>query len=281
MQDIQFRKKREIGDILSDSFTFLKQEIKPLTKLFAVYVLPFIVIYAILQVYVQKDLMGKIDLNDPDMILSNIKPIFVNILFTSLFGLFVQSLLAGTYFTYIDFYIKKGKGNFEIHEISGALFTNSLLALGISLLFFIIVLSGIMLFILPGIFMANTLSLALFIVIFENKGIGFSFSRSWSLVSTQWWNTLLINLLGLLIIWVTSLFFSIPAMIAGFTSTFASMQQGGAIEYPFWYWLMMGISTSISTLTIVILFTFIALQYFNLNERTKPIQPPVQNSLDE
>ena len=268
MQEIQFKKKREIGDIFTDSFLFLKQEIKPLSKLFVFYVLPFVLVYAVLQVYMQKEIMGRIDINDPEMFLENLKPIYLNLLIPSFFGLFVNSLLAGTFYTYIDFYIKKGKGNFEIHEITEALFSNSLMVLGAILLLFVITIFGFTMFILPGIYLANTLSLALFIIIFEKKGIGNAFSRSWYLVNKQWVNTFLINLSGLLIIWGTSLFFLIPSMIAGSVITFTGIQQGGTVEYPQWYWLTIGVSSTISTIFGVISYTFIAFQYFNINEQT-------------
>ena len=271
MQEIQFRKKREIGDIFTDSFLFLKQEIKPLTKLFAVYVLPFVIVYAVLQIYMQKEIMGRIDINDPEMVLANLKPIYLNLLTSSFFGLFVNSLLAGTFYTYIDLYVKKGKGNFETHEITGALFTNSLAALGAILLLFAITIFGVTLFIIPGIYFANTLSLALFIVIFERKRIGSAFSRSWFLVNKQWWNTFLINLLGLLVIWAASLFFLIPSMMAGFSAAHTGVQQGGAVEYPQWHWFIMGVSALVSTTLGVISYTFIAFQYFNIDERTKQV----------
>ena len=92
-QGIQFRKRRELGTIFSDSFLFLKQEIKPISKLVAVYVLPFIILYAIVQVYLQKNILGKIDLSDTENLMANIGPVYMNILIFSLFGLFVQALL--------------------------------------------------------------------------------------------------------------------------------------------------------------------------------------------
>lgn len=272
MSEIQFRKKREAGDIFGDSFLFLKQEIKPLSKLFALYVLPFVLIYAVLQVYMQKEIMSRIDVSDPEMIMANLKPIYLNLLTASLFGLFVNALLAGTLYTYIDFYIKKGKGNFEIHEITGVLFSNSLMTLSAIFLLFAITAFGITIFIIPGIYFANTLSLSLFIVIFEKKGMGNAFLRSWYLVNKQWWNTFLINFSGLLIIWITGLFFLIPAMIADFAASLTGAQQGGAVEYSQWYWLAKGVSVTVSTVFSVIIYTFIAFQYFNIDEITKPVK---------
>ncbi len=278
--EVQFRKKREPRDIFTASFRFLKQEYKPLTKLFAIYIFPFIIVYGALQVYVQMKVMGKVDLNDPDMILSNIGPIYGNIFIVSLFGLFVQSLLGGTYYTYIEYYIKKGKGNFELNEITPLFFSNSLLALGANLLLFLLVMAGVIMCIIPGIYFANTLSIVVMILIFEKKGVGNAFSRSWNLVNFQWWNTFVVNLVGIIIIYAVSFILSIPSMITGISSTMFSLQQSGTPEYPQWYWILMGISSIISASLWIIPYTFLAFQYFNLDKRAEPTPPPIKDAVE-
>lgn len=274
-QEIQFRKKRELGDIISDSFQFLKHEIKPLLRLTTFYVLPFIILYGIAQVYVQRKILGNVDFSNPDMLKSNLGPIYSNILFTSLFSLFVQSLLAGAFYTYLDAYIKKGKGNFELHDITPHLFSNSLLALGANLVLFFTVILGLFLCIVPGVYFGNSLSLVVMIIIFEKRGVGNALSRSWSLVHSQWWNTFLLNLIAFLIIMATSFVLSIPSIIAGVGSSVISMKETGTINYPDWYWVLLAISTIITSVLWLIPYTFLAFQYFNLDERTKPFQPPI------
>ena len=192
----------------------------------------------------------------------------------------MQSLLAGTYYSYIEIYVKKGKGNFELSEITPLLFSNGLLALGANLVLFIAVMLGVIMCILPGLYIANTLSIVVMILIFEKKGLGDALSRSWNLVNSQWWNTLLLNLLGLIIIGVAGFVISIPSMFAGISSNIFSLQETEALEYPDWYWVLMGIATIVSSILYVIPYTFLAFQYFNLDERTKISQPPVQNSID-
>ena len=120
--EIQFRKKREIGDIFTDSFEFLKQEYKPISKLIGIYVLPFLLLYGLVQVYLQKNVISQFDFSNPDTLLENIGPMYLNIFLFSLFGLFVQSLFIAAYYSYIVVYIKKGKGNFDLSEITLHLF---------------------------------------------------------------------------------------------------------------------------------------------------------------
>jgi hypothetical protein len=274
-KEIQFRKRRELNDIISDSFQFLKQEIKPLSRLLFIYVLPFIIIYGVVQIYVQRKVFGNIDFSNQDMLMANLGPIYSNVLMISLFSLFVQSLLAGTFYSYIEIYIKKGKGKFALHEITPHLFSNSLLALGANLVLFIMVVMGLILCIVPGIYFGNSLSLVVIILIYEKRGLGNALTRSWSLVHSQWWNTFALNLVAFLIILAVSFVLSIPSMIAGASSSVFSMQETGTLNYPDWYWVAMAISTIISSILWVIPYTFLAFQYFNIDERTKPFQPPV------
>ena len=271
-KEIKFRKKREIGDILTDTFEFIRQEYKPVFKLVAVYVLPFLIMYGFVQVYLQKNVISKVDFTDPDALLANIGPLYLNVFLFALFGLFVQSLLIATYYSYIEVYVKKGKGNFELSEITPHLFSNGLLAIGASVVIFIVVIFGLILCIVPGIYFANTLSLAFIILIFEKKGLGNALMRSAFLVKSDWWNTFLINIIGLILIWTVSFLMSIPSMITGFSAGILS-QSENPVEFPDWYWVLIGISTVVSSLLWIIPYTFLAFQYFNLEERTKMIKP--------
>jgi len=267
-KEIQFRKKREIGDIFSDTFEFIRQEYKSISKLIGIYVLPFLLLYGVVQVFLQKNVINKIDFTDQEALLSNIGPVYLNIFLFALFGLFVQSLLIATYYSYIEVYVKKGKGNFELSEITPHLFSNGLLAIGASLVIFISVIFGMILCIVPGIYFANTFSLAIIILIFEKKGVGSALMRSAYLVKFQWWNTFLINIVGLIMIWAVSFIMSLPMVLSGFTVNIFDPVKTPQ-EFPDWYWFVMGISTVVSSALYIIPYTFLAFQYFNLDERTK------------
>ncbi len=265
---IQFEKERETGDIFADSFMFIKQEIKPISTLVGIYVLPFLVLYGIVQVYLQKNVISRFDFTNPETVLENIGPMYVNLLLFSLFGLFVQSLLIATYYSYIEVYVKKGKGNFELSEITPHLFSNGLLAIGASFVLFFLVLIGVILCIIPGIYFANTYSLVIFILIFEKKGIGMAFTRSASMINRQWWNTLLINIAGIIMIWTASMIMSIPTFITGVSKNI--LDQGlDPVVYPAWYWVLVAITTVVTSALYIIPYTFLAFHYFNLNERIK------------
>lgn len=262
-KEIQFNEKRDIGKIIPDSFAFIKQERHTIASLITRYVLPFIILYAVALVILQKNVLGKLDLSTPETLMSQIGPVYTNILLFSFFGIFVQALLMATYYSFIEVYIKKGKGNFTMEDISGLLFINSLKALSAALFMFVAVMLGVIFCILPGIFLANSLSLIAFIIIFEKNRLGNAVSGSFSMVNSQWWNTFVLNLVGILIMWAIGFVFTIPSLLAGITVNIfdsGSTQQ----DLPMWYWVLSGASTVVSMILWIIPYTFLAFQYFNL-----------------
>jgi hypothetical protein len=267
LKEIKFRKKREAGDIFSDTFVFIRQEIKPISKLVTVYVLPFIFLYAVAQVYLQKNVINKIDFTNTEAMTEIIGPVYLNVFLFAFFGLFVHSLLIATYYTYIEAYVKKGSGNFTLSEITPHLFSNGLLAIGMSFIIFFIVILGLMLCFVPGIYFANTLSIAIIILIFEKKGMGHALLRSAYLIKSQWWNTFLINVTGIILIWTASFIMSLPMVFSGLSVNIFDPVKT-PVEFPEWYWVLIGISSAVSSILYIIPYTFIAFQYFNLEERT-------------
>ncbi len=268
--EIRFQKIRDLSQVMSDSFDFIKQERQTLTRLILVYVLPFVVIYVGAQIYFQRNILIRFDLSNPESLMANLEPFYTNLMVFIFFGVFIQSMLAGTYYSFIEAYIEKGKDNFTLSDISNHFFNNSLLALGASLIITVLSLFGAMFCLLPGIYFANSLSLIIFIAVFQKKGISHAFSYSWQLVRTQWWNTLLINVLGVLIVYAIGLVFSIPSFVFGLAGGIASAATDTAPTYPDWYWALNAISSAITTIAMIIPFTFQAFQFFNLEERIKP-----------
>ena len=273
-KEIQFQKRREIGDIITDSFKFLQQEYKPVLKLVTIYVLPFILLYAFVQIQVQQKLMGGIDFSDIDKLKENIGPFYKNLFMSGIFSLFVQSLLAATFYSYVEAYIKKGKGNFNLSDITPFLFSNGLIALKVNLLLFLVVIVGLFLCIVPGIYFANTLSIVVIVSMFERKGTANAFLKTAFLVNSQWWNTLLLNLLAIIIIWSVGFVVTIPAMFAGVSVDLFGTGPIKTEQLPVWYWVLSGFSSVISSILWIVIYTFWAFQYFNLNERAKAKFPP-------
>lgn len=272
-KEILFSKKRGIGEVISDSFLFLKQEFRPLSKIILIYVAPFLLLYSVGQIFIQQKLIETIIPKDPEEMIQGLLPLYKNLFFMLLFNVFVQSLYIGAVYSYIEVYLAKGRGNFNRHDVAPLLFQNSLLALGANFILTIVIVFGIAMCILPGIFFANTLSLTIISLLIYKKGVGNSLMRSWNLVMANWWTTLLINIIALLMLWFVGLIFSIPSMIAGFSVSLINFGDAEPVQLPSWYWVLNGVSVFITSVLYIIPFTFWAFHYFSLEEQSKPKLP--------
>jgi len=269
---MNFAKRREPGEILTDTILFLKAEYKPIARLTAVYVLPFMILMAVVQVYLQIKLAEASEIFNQlgqERLIAELGGLYGNMLLFILFNVFVQSLLAALLFTYISYYIRVGAGNFSDADISAMLFHNSLRALAAGFLVAALSLIGLMLCILPGIVLANSLSLAVFISVFENRQPGYSLARSWMLVRRQWWVTLSLAIIGILFMWLVSIIFTLPIFVQ---NTFQSLQPLAAEKtagMPLWHMIVTGIAVVVSSFAAIVPMTMMSLQYFNLLEREK------------
>jgi hypothetical protein len=268
-KNIEFRLKRETGDIIQATLAFLRSEYKQLGKLIAIYVLPFMVLYAITQVFLQIKLTeaaGVLSELEPENLMDEIGGLYGNFLLIIFFNVFVQSLLVALVYSYVQVYLRRGRGNISDSEVTALLFPNSGKALITGFFAAIMSLMGLTLCLLPGIIIANSLSLAIFIAIFENKGLGYSLLRSWALVKRQWWATFALNVIGILFVWLASITISLPAV---FYDAFSGNVASELAVIPPWRWWVSGLSVVGSSVTAVVVFIFLAFQYFNLTEREK------------
>lgn len=74
----------------------------------------------------------------------------------------------------------------------------------------LVTLLGMFFFILPGIFLGVTLSLAYPIYMFEDGGVGKAFSRAFTIIKEKWWSTFGLLVVTYLIAYVVQIVFSVP-----------------------------------------------------------------------
>jgi hypothetical protein len=277
---VEFPKRREIPEVIAASFQFIRAESGALLKYTLIYALPFIVVLAALQLVITSQLSGiqetLLSLNRSDLLeqerlelLRLAGGIYKKYFLLLLFNIFVQSLFMAVIYSYIHAYLDRGKGNFTSSEITSAFFSNAYITMGTSLIVAVICLIGLVFCIIPDILLLNSLSLAVFIAVYEKKGIGYAITRSFNLVKLQWWGTFLLNLIGIMITSLVTMALAAPASIGQESKVI--FEEGETIaqaasDWRVWVFL---ISSVIGSILSVITFVFLAFQYFNLKECEK------------
>lgn len=226
---IEFRKKRDLGSILSDTFKFLKIEWKPfIGTILKTSIVPILIAIAAMIYYTMSssDTMNNFsqsiyDDYDPTF---DFARIFVPFLAFAIAYLIAYALITVSAMGYIKSYISnKGVVNFE--EVSEETKSKFGSYVGLFFLNGIIVVFGALLCFFPGIYFGVVLSLSACLFIFQNKGVTESINDSFSFIKGHWWDTFGILFVVNLIIGIIGFCFDIPAVIYQFGSLLGNVEN--------------------------------------------------------
>ncbi len=289
-EKINFLKAREFSDIISDTFTFLKTEFKPLLKVVLTYVGPIILITSFFSSWYQSSLlntMSSASTSNLDDILDFYAGIFNYQYFAMLFGSMISSiLLILSVLSYIKLYIKHGSGNFEASDVWEVMKSKFLtVVLGYVLLFVAFVLGAsiigvaslistslvvifVLLYIVAVIYFMVAITLYIPAMVIEDLPLIDSFKRSLFLVKNYWWATLGVLFITGLIASIGQSILTFPQMVVNLSSFYASASgeaaSGGSSIL---LTILNVVGTFASYLLYSIPFTAIGMHYFSQIEK--------------
>lgn len=270
-QPIEFRRQRELGDIITDTFKFLRQNFKPLfIDIFKITGPVFVVLIFALGYYsyLGMDFVSNPFFNDVTDV--NIEMFFISIfiLFSSLVAFYI--LMYNTVLHYIKSYIENSGAVDHTAVFSGVKGDFGKM-LGLLLLIGIITIAGLILCILPGIYLWVPLSLAPAMMIFARTSIFDSISYSFNLIKDNWWMTFFTLFVITLLLYLISMVFQFPLMIYFFVKTL-TMSQEGSVANPAdlvdWVYVFFNVLSSLfQYLLSVVGVVASAFIYYHLDEK--------------
>lgn len=183
-----------------------------------------------------------------------------------LFSLLSYVLVSLTVYSHVKLYGRNPVDPITVGAVWQDVQASLLGGVGITLVTGAAIIAGLVLFILPGIYMSVPLSLGLTVYAFEGTGISEVFSRCFKLIKDKWWSTLGLVIVMSFIAGIMGLIFSLPASIVTFMGIAGNNGDNSL--------------TIIITQTIAILGTrllsalvplALSFQYFNLVERQEGV----------
>lgn len=266
-EPIQFKKQRELGEILSLTFKFLRENYKPAGKIYLKIVGPvFLLLIAAVTYYswntVGTSLFESSGINGSDFLVSMGLMLLAYLLFIS--------TMTGTIYHIILSYIQN-QGEIISSDVSSGMKADFGKLLLLTLISWILIFAGTFLFILPGIYVAVPLSLATAILVFQREGAMESISSCFQLVKDNWWMTFASLLCLGIIVYLISFVFQLPAIIYFFFKAFTAAAESsssnvGEIFGP-GYIIINAITSTLQYLIYSITPIGVAFIYFNLNEK--------------
>lgn len=265
MERINLSVERSFSEVITATFNFLKQEIRPFLAGFAVLVLPIIVLIVLAFNGV---LTNSLFLSEEEMMVNPalIASMYMNMMWVGLLSgllsfwseLFVLAYLR----VYRNHYLAGNQEMITLKEVWQMMLDKLLMFWGWSIIFGLIIFVGLMFCIIPGIYFGIALIFGTYYVVMKDVSVGDAFSASWNLIKGNWWMTFgLVVVLGLLIA-VVSFIFELPSFILG-------VGTGISGELPNTYLLIAVVLFAYigKFLLNMVLYLGLGMQFFSLRER--------------
>ncbi len=267
---VNFKKQRELGSILTDTFKFVRLEGKSLLGLILKIAGPALLIVLLAYIYYMQVTMGSFDLlavgASTEIFGLDIVLAFFLMLIS---GVAFYALMYGTVLQYIKSYIKNdGKAIKE--EVTAGVRQSFWSLLLISFLVGLISGVGFIFCVIPGIYFGTVLATTYAIHVFENRDTTDSISYSFQLIKGEWWITFATYLVIFILYYIITIIFSLPSIIYSFINIFTVSQEATANPADMFDWIyvalnVLGMIGQYLLYALIIIST--ALVYFNLNER--------------
>lgn len=264
---IKFKKERELGEILSVTFQFIRQNYQTAGKIFLKIVGPiFILLVAAVTYYSWSTLGSALVLNErmdgTNFIIALAVLVFAYLLYSS--------AMLGCIYHIINSYINNSGAISQTEVIQGMKADFGKLIL-LTFICWVMVFTGMLFFIIPGIYLAVPLSLSAAILVFRRNGVVESISESFQLVKDNWWMSFASLLCIGLIVYLVGLVFQLPAIFYYLIRAFTVVQEGSAAQPGDIMGTGMIIVNVITSIIQYLVYSIgpigIALVYFNLNEK--------------
>ncbi len=267
---IQFKKQRELGTILSDIFKFIRLNWKLLFGLILKIAGPALLVLLVTYIFYIQSLFGSMGVLESIGTFNNFTTTtFFSLLLLLVAALVYYSLLNGVIMHFIKSYINNG-GIVSKEEVTTGVKEDFWKLLSTSFLVGIIVGFGLMICVIPGIYLGVVLSTAYAVVVFERKSVGDTINYCFNLIKSEWWITFATFFVIFLLYYFIMIIFQMPQYIYFFIKGFTMSQQVSADPASMFDWVYVGL-TSFAMIVQYLLYTIIvigtAFVYFNLNEK--------------
>ncbi|MDN3587389.1 hypothetical protein QWY86_11960 [Pedobacter aquatilis] len=261
---IEFKKIRDFGQIINDTFTFVRQNFKPLVKTYFIFSGLFMIagmLAMLLQQYKMVNIVNNLDGFRNRGFGAGLYGLeyFLAILF-SLAG-YASTTVATL--SYIAIYVQKGNLTPTTDEVWGYFKYYFFRIFGSSLLLGLLLAVGFLFCLLPGFWLMPIISLVFPIIVIENGTIGYAFNRSFKLIKDNFWITFGTLFIIWIIVYACMSFVVLPTTLFSMLGLFSGSKPQMSLTFT-----MLGtvIQYLCQVCTVIPIIT-IALSYFSLVEQ--------------
>jgi hypothetical protein len=260
---IELRRIRDFGQIINDSFTFFKENLKPLLKVLFIICGFFIVVGIVTTTFQFMNTTAVFKFNPNSYDTQTRSYTYLLSVFINLFVvMFTQAFIYLTTLCYISVYLQKNNTTPTIAEVWGYFRFYFLRVLGSGILIFFLLVIGSMFCIVPGIWLFPILYLIIPIIVIENSSFSYAFNKSFRIIKANWWLVFGVLFIMSLIVGVLNLCVGIPEALLTTGGKFFSTKT-----YSLPITIVLSVIKNILTLAYALPAIGLCLCYFSLTEQ--------------
>lgn len=214
---VEFKKERDLGAIISDTFKFLRLEWKPFFgAILKTAFLPIIIAIAALVFYMYSfpNVFGGFGTTSINGVYEtpNFGMLFISVAFMMVFFLIAYVIMNITALYYIQSYIDNN-GRVDFNMIQDRVKDKFWSFTGLFLLIGLLIMISALLCFFPAIYTGTVLALAAPILVFSRMDVGDTISYAFKFVNGHWWETFGVMIVVTIITSIIGYVFSAPALI--------------------------------------------------------------------
>jgi len=201
VNQLEFKKRRDFGQVINDTFTFIRQNFKPLMKTYFTFCGLFVLASMatmLMQQYKTVNIINTIGngRNSNGMDLGKLYGL--EYFLSLLFSMASYSSMTVAVLSYIALYVRKGNQVPTSDEVWGYFKYYFLRVFGSSFLLILMLIVAFICCLVPGFWLAPFVAMMFPIMVIENGSLGYSFSRSFKIIKDNFW----VTFGTLLVVWI-------------------------------------------------------------------------------
>ena len=189
---LEFRKKRDFGQVINDTFTFMRQNFKPLIKVYFTFCGLFVLasmLTMLLQQYKMVNIFNTIGIEGNTNKFGLSSTYNVEYFLSILFSLATYASMSVAVLSYIAVYVKKGNETPTTDEVWAYFKYYFFRIFGSSLLLILMLIVSFFFCVVPFFWLFPYVAMIFPIMVIENGSLGYSFTRSFAVIKDNFWVT--------------------------------------------------------------------------------------------
>ncbi len=266
VNQLEFKKRRDFGQVINDTFTFMRQNFKPLIKTYFTFCGLFVLASMaamLMQQYKMVNIINTIG-NGRNTTGIGFGSLYgIEYFLTILFSLATYASMSVAILSYIAIYVQKGNQTPTTDEVWGyfkyyffRVFGNSLLLmlmLGVAFIFCLV----------PGFWLFPFVAMMFPIMVIENGSLGYSFNRSFKIIKDNFWVTFGTLVVVWIIVYACMSMVILPTSLLNMVSMFGHKSPHMSVTLS----MITTVLQSLCQVFTIIPIITISLAYFSLVEQ--------------